>query len=213
MPVNDNKPNQRINKVIIISKCFLHTRAGLCSAWLIMLLLVSCAAHHRDYRNSVDPSTNRSGDIRKDSLSKTVALRQDLAKLNGQVDLIEAGRVAETAVTYADDLVAEYNLVRPPALHNVLVRIGVRDRGLCYHWTEDLMKRLQSLELKTYQLYWGVAYRGSELREHNSVVITAKGQTFEKGVVLDPWRNSGDLFWVPVEKDSYPWKQRPPEEW
>jgi hypothetical protein len=56
----------------------------------------------------------------------------------------------------ADDLIAEYNLVRPAEVHNVLVRIGVKDRGLSYHWTEDLMKRLQSLKLETYQLHWGV---------------------------------------------------------
>jgi hypothetical protein len=75
------------------------------------------------------------------------------------------------------------------------------------------MMQLQTLELQTYQLHWGVAYRGSELREHNSVVITAKGQAFEKGLVLDPWRNSGDLYWTLVGEDNYPWEELPPSEW
>jgi hypothetical protein len=95
----------------------------------------------------------------------------------------------------------------------VLVRIGLKDRGLCHHWTTDLMEQLELLELKTYQLYWGVAHRGSELREHNSVVVAAKGQRFEEGIVLDPWRNSGELHWTPVKNDRYPWKERPRSEW
>ena len=188
-------------------------KSYLAGTFLLLFLIGGCAAHHQNYRNSVDPSMNSSEDIREAYLKKTMALRDDLANLNGQADLTEASHVAETAITYADDLIAEYNLVRPAVFHNVLVRIGAKDRGLCYHWTEDLMKRLQSLKLETYQLYWGVAYRGSELREHNTVIITAKGQAFEQGMVLDPWRNSGDLYWAPVEKDSYPWVELPPEEW
>jgi hypothetical protein len=70
------------------------------------------------------------------------------------------------------------------------------------------MQRLVLLELKNFQLHWGVAHRGSELREHNSVVVTARGQKFEEGIVLDPWRNSGELYWARVKNDRYPWKER-----
>ncbi len=144
---------------------------------------------------------------------KVESLQIDLAGLNQQANLLEAGLVAETAITYSDQLAEEYQLVRPAVLHNVLIRMGLKDRGLCYHWTEDLLKQLQSLDLKTYQFHWGVAHRGSELREHNSVVITAKGQAFEKGMVLDPWRNSGDLYWAIVKSDRYPWQELPPSDW
>jgi hypothetical protein len=144
---------------------------------------------------------------------KVELLRDELAGLNQQADLLEAGQVAQTAVTYSDQLAEEYQLVRPAVLHNVLIRVGLKDRGLCYHWTEDLLKQLQSLHLRTYQLHWGVAHRGSELREHNSVVITARGQAFEKGLVLDPWRNSGDLYWALIKTDRYPWQELPASEW
>ena len=202
-----------VAKPAAIFKQYLCIGVCLVSAFLVLVLFTGCAASHQNYRNSGDPSAVKSEGIREAYLEKVSALRDDLAKLDRQVDLTEAGRVAETAITYADDLIADYDLVRPAAFHNVLVRIGVKDRGLCYHWAEDLMKRLQSLELKTFQLYWGVAYRGSELREHNTVIITARGRAFEHGMVLDPWRNSGDLYWALVEKDSYPWEQRPPSEW
>ncbi|MGD8297526.1 MAG: hypothetical protein PVG67_14095 [Desulfobacterales bacterium] len=140
-------------------------------------------------------------------------LQDDLAALSQQSDQMEARQVAKTAITYANHLAVEYRLVRPAVLHNLLIRVGLKDRGLCYHWTEDLLKRLQTLDLRTYQLHWGVAYRGSDLWEHNSVVITARGQAFEKGIVLDPWRHSGDLYWALIDADQYPWKKLPPSDW
>ena len=144
---------------------------------------------------------------------KVESLQVELAALNQQANLLEARQLAETAITYSNHLAEEYRLVRPAVLHNVLIRVGLKDRGLCYHWTEDLLKQLQSLDLRTYQVHWGVAHRGSELREHNSVVITARGQSFEKGMILDPWRNSGDLYWALIKTDRYPWQELPPSQW
>ncbi|HOC52079.1 MAG TPA: hypothetical protein PKI07_13410, partial [Verrucomicrobiota bacterium] len=42
-------------------------------------------------------------------------------------------------------------------------------------------------------------------REHSSVVLTAPGQPFEQGIVLDAWRRSGRLYWSGVKEDKYPW--------
>jgi hypothetical protein len=147
------------------------------------------------------------------SHEQIATLQNDLSALNGHTDVVEAGEVAQTAIQYSAYLAEEYELVRPPVFHNVLVRMGLKDRGLCHHWTADLMKELQQLELKSFQLYWGVAHRGSELREHNTVVIAARGQEFEDGLVLDPWRNSGELYWISVKDDRYPWRKRPRNEW
>jgi hypothetical protein len=144
---------------------------------------------------------------------KIKQLEQELMGLSATIDKAEARILAETAMRESAVLAEEYQLVRPAVSHNLLVVFGIKDRGLCYHWTEDLMRRLEALDLQSFQLHWGVAYRGSELREHNCVVITANGQSFFKGVVLDPWRNSGNLFWTRVTKDSYPWKVLPPSDW
>jgi len=40
-------------------------------------------------------------------------------------------------------------------------------------------------------------------------VVTAKGQPFEQGIVLDAWRYQGRLFWSPLRKDPehYEWKE------
>ena len=180
---------------------------------LLIFLLAGCSGAQHTYRKPSDHSvtSNRLNDAVYSE--KVDTLQGDLAGLNRQVNMLEARQVAETAITYSSELAAEYDLVRPAILHNVFVRIGLKDRGLCYHWTEDLMEQLKSLNLKTYQLHWAVAYRGSELREHNSVVITARGEAFEKGIVLDPWRNSGDLYWALIKMDKYPWKELPQNEW
>ena len=144
---------------------------------------------------------------------KVEHLEQELAALSQTTDKTEARRVAETALHESAVLAEEYQLIRPAVAHNLMVVLGIKDRGLCYHWTQDLMKRLQALELKSFQLHWGVAHRGSDLREHNCVVITACGQDFFQGIILDPWRNSGRLYWARITKDSYPWKMLPPSDW
>lgn len=145
--------------------------------------------------------------------SKVASLQGHLKGLGKDTDAAEARKVAETAVTYSLRLAEDYRVSSPARWHNLLIQMGFRDRGLCFHWTEDLMKRLQALDLTTYQLHWGVAYKGSDLREHNSVVITALNQPFENGLVLDPWRNSGDLYWAVVSRDRYPWLPLPRDEW
>ncbi len=179
---------------------------------LIVVLLNACAGAHQSGPAASGRDSPAAGPEALAYREKIAALSNDLAALNGHTDSAEAEQLAETAISYSYYLAGEYRLVRPPILHNLLVRIGLRDRGLCYQWTEDLMKRLYLLELKNFQLHWGVAYRGSELREHNTVVVTAPGQPFAEGIVLDPWRNSGELYWSRVKKDSYPWKERLPNE-
>jgi hypothetical protein len=181
----------------------------------LLIVLSGCAKAKVYYPGNGSFNATTSG-IQVDAQiyrEKVNQLEHELVALSETIDKTEAMLVAEAAVRESAVLAEEYQLVRPAVAHNLLVALGLKDRGLCYHWTEDLMKRLQTLDLKSLQLHWGVAYRGSELREHNCVVVTAKEQSFFQGIVLDPWRNSGKLFWAQVNKDSYPWKMLPPSDW
>ena len=180
---------------------------------LIVVLLSACGGAHQGSQSTTANNASPANRETAADRGKIASLQNYLASLNARTDIVEAGRVAQTAIQYSSYLAEKYELVRPAVLHNVLVRIGWKDRGLCHHWTVDLMEQLELLELKTYQLYWGVAHHGSELREHNSVVVAARGQQFEEGIVLDPWRNSGELHWTHVKNDRYPWKERPRSEW
>jgi hypothetical protein len=69
------------------------------------------------------------------------------------------------------------------------------------------LDRLERVGASTLQLHWGIANQDALFRmEHYAVVITAPGQSLKSGIVLDPWRNSGELFWAPVHGDGqYAW--------
>lgn len=133
-------------------------------------------------------------------------LAAELRALGPTVAPAEASLTAETACGYSLQLAREYRVVRPAIFHNVLVNLGIRKRGLCFQWADDLSARLETLHLQTLQIRRGVA-RLDTRREHSSVVLTAVEQPFEQGVVLDAWRHSGRLFWGAVRDDKYPWIQ------
>ena len=105
-------------------------------------------------------------------------------------------------------LAREYAVVRPAWLHNNLVNLGLRDRGLCYHWANDLFARLQTLDLQSLELQLAVANMDRR-REHNAIVVTARGRPLSEGIVLDAWRRSGRLWWGYATTDKYHWQPLP----
>ena len=120
----------------------------------------------------------------------------------------EAELVARTAVQTALDLREAYDVTLPHWGHNVAVATGLAPRGKCCHWARDLMDALEALNVRDYDLTWGVAYHQGPF-EHSSVVVTRVGQPFETGILLDGWRHAGFLYWRPVTRDSWPWKPHP----
>jgi len=119
----------------------------------------------------------------------------------------EARFVAREAVLYPKVLANRYKLMSPPLFHNVLVNYGKRPRGLCYQWTYDMGKQINR-PMKSLQFFHAVAFRKNYWKEHSTLVVAAKGKGVPDGIVLDPWRNSGDLFWSRVKDDKkYPWVQ------
>lgn len=136
--------------------------------------------------------------------AEVLSLRDALTSLSPTVRTEEAEEVAECAYQYPTILAEKYRVVRPALLHNFLVNSGYKNRGLCYEWAEDLLAQMQAFDLQSLELRWGIA-RANTAREHNSIVVTARGQPFEQGIVMDPWRRSGRLVWAPVATDKYPW--------
>ncbi len=128
-----------------------------------------------------------------------------LIGLSPKVEEREAQLLAYEAILYPRELALQYKLVSPPLLHNSLINIGLKERGLCYEWSEDMMAHLKARGYQSFDLRWGVANKGL-MDEHNSVVVVAKGEPFESGVLLDPWRNSGELYFAKLHEDSeYKW--------
>jgi hypothetical protein len=139
----------------------------------------------------------------KDS-AKAEKLANQLAGLSRRVDPNEAKLLAECAYATVARLRPEYNMFGTPIFNNFLVYHGWRKRGYCYHWTEDLLLALDKLKLKTLELHWADAYRDT-WQENNCLVVTAIGQPFERGMILECWRHFGHLRWnlVPSDQDPY----------
>ncbi len=128
-------------------------------------------------------------------------LSKALAGLASNVDPAEAALLSVTAHTKARSLAREYRVVLNPEFTVFLVNIGMRKRGWCGHWAQDIGARLKELKLKTLVLHWGVAYDHTS-SENNCLVVTARNQPFQDGIILDGWRRAGRLFWCPVIKDD-----------
>jgi len=127
-------------------------------------------------------------------------LRDALVALAPDVDPGEAELLSVTAHTTSRNLAREYGLVWTPIFQNLLIHMGKRQRGYCGHYTRDIGERLKELKLKTLVLHWGEAFPGTT-DESNCLVVTARNQLFQDGIVLDGWRWAGRLFWSPLKKD------------
>jgi hypothetical protein len=128
-------------------------------------------------------------------------LRDALVALAPDVDPGEADLVSVTTHTLSRSLAREYGVVWNADFQNLLIHLGVRQRGYCGHYTRDIGERLKELRLKTLVLHWGSAFPGAE-RENNCLVVTARNQPFEEGIIMDAWRHSGKLFWSALKEDT-----------
>jgi hypothetical protein len=116
------------------------------------------------------------------------------------VDPHEAELLSVTAHNLSRQLAREYGVTGDPAVHNFLINVGARKRGICADYTRDIGARLREFHFKTLVLHWGAAY-AKESDENNALVVTARNQPFLDGIVLDGWRRGGRLFWCAVKND------------
>ena len=163
--------------------------------FLALWLLVTACSHIS--LNSTDSS------YKVDEFSKAIE------SLSANIDENEAMQTSQLLMETTTQLVAEYEMTSPALYHNMLVNMGLRKRGLCCHWAEDLHAKLRELSISTLKFDWLVARLGSHLREHNTVVIYPVNSTWQNGLIFDPWRKAGVPFWTRVKGDKYPWKVHP----
>jgi hypothetical protein len=137
-------------------------------------------------------------------VAKAEELASQLTRLSRKVDPNEAKLLSECAYATVARLRQEYQPFGTPIFNNFLVYHGWKKRGYCYQWSEDLLLALDKLNLKTLELHWGDTYRDT-WRENNCLVVTAKGQAFDRGMILECWRHFGHLRWnlVPSDQDPY----------
>ena len=139
------------------------------------------------------------------------SLRRRIAALSPSVSPDDARRVVYTAYMTGVELRRQWRVVWLPGVQNLLVNIGARKGGLCFQWATELLVRLDALKLQTLELHWAESGPNTGA-EHNVIVVTAKGQPFGEGILLDLWRYSGALVWTHVDMDpDYRWMENKSE--
>ena len=120
----------------------------------------------------------------------------------------EADRAARIAFSYTRDLAIAYEITDSPLVHNTKVNMGLKPRGLCWHWAEDMERRLDAEGFQTLDMHRAIANADNSFRiDHSTAIIARKGDGFRQGVVLDPWRKGGILTYVPTLEDrEYHWE-------
>lgn len=136
-------------------------------------------------------------------------LTQAILSLDSQVDPVEAQRAASIAYSYSQQLAKEWNVTDPAIIHNAKVINGFRERGLCNDWAEAMTARLRQENFRTLDLHWATSPPTAFRIIHHSALISANGDSMYDGIILDPWRASGALTWVPTQEDTrYNWRPR-----
>ena len=139
------------------------------------------------------------------------SLRTQIAALSPTVSPEEARQVAYTAYMTGRELHREWRVAWLPGIQNFLVNIGKRKGGLCFQWATELLVRLDALKPQTLELHWAESGPNTNA-EHNVIVVTARGQPFGEGILLDLWRYSGTLVWTHVGTDpDYRWAENKSE--
>lgn len=139
-----------------------------------------------------------------------VGLEAALLALGPDVDPAEAARAARMAYAVSDELRREYQITDAPLVHNAKVNVGLKERGLCYHWARDIQTRMTHARYASLQFNRLVANADNPfLLEHSTAVVFARGDSWKNGIILDPWRTGGFLHWDHVREDTkYNWKLR-----
>lgn len=163
--------------------------------WILPILsLAACAAQPPQEASVVD---------RREVTELSLAILE----LGEGIDPEEAERAARIAIGHARQLAQEYQVSDPPLIHNAKVHMGLRPRGLCYHWAEDMEARLLQENFRTLELHRAISPERLFRLEHSTAIISRKGDSLFDGVILDPWRAGGELFWAPVLADTdYDWR-------
>jgi hypothetical protein len=139
--------------------------------------------------------------------AEDTALRARLVALSPSVNPDEARRVTYIAYTTGRELAREWRMVPSPTVQSFLINIGLRKAGYCFQFATELLLRLDAQKLQTLELHWAESDAGTDT-EHNVIAVTARGQPFAQGIMLDNWRHAGHLLWGPLNGDpDHTWQE------
>lgn len=143
-----------------------------------------------------------------------VAERDELARalllLGPGVEEAEARQLAVIAYAYPRELARGYGR----RLSGLAARRGValdfKTPALCRDWAERFETRLRQERFRTLEVQLVISpARVIAPVEHSAVVATVPGQPVQSGILLDPCRHEGALYWIPAGEDGFfDWRPR-----
>jgi len=135
-------------------------------------------------------------------------LTLQISTLSDNINKKEAYSLAYNAIYYSKYLAEKYEVVKPAIFHNFLINFNIKNRGLCYHYANDLLRFLKMQKYKSFKLIKIVSNPG-EYFEHTSIAVTTDENRFDESIILDPWRDAGELYFSKIKDDNrYKWQIR-----
>jgi len=140
---------------------------------------------------------------------KVKILAQKLEKLNPHASSFESYRLSFSIYQKTTQLNRKFKRTTTPKIHNFLVNIGLKEKGLCYDFSDALYSYLKKQNYPHFRFHFVVSNRGEYLFEHNALVISCPQKKILEGLLIDAWRDSHHLYVVEIEKDKgYRWVHR-----
>jgi len=159
---------------------------------LLPLFFVACT--------NTPPSTSQN---RGEALSKL------LRSLDKSIPSKEAQLLSDEIFRETHALRKKFKPVSEPHFNNFLINVGVKDKGLCYQWSDALYLFFSKKQSAHFEFHLLVSHKGEYFYEHNVLVVVAKGKNILDGVIIDPWRDPEQLYFSKVREDKkYQWKHR-----
>ena len=142
----------------------------------------------------------------KESL-KTMYLKGATQSVDENVLNEESLRLSIGLMDEIGRLKQKYKSFSIPIVHNMLIDVGIKKRGACKHWAEDLLDYMRPISRQFFSITWGEA-NPKKFNEHNVAVIYPNYSEFADGLIIDPWRTSGKPYWITVKDDHhYKWQK------
>ena len=160
---------------------------------IVLVFFNGCAIRYKNVSSSYQDK-----DVQK--------LYKEISSLSNTISKDEALDIALFSTSYTKKLANSYHLVGGPYFQNFLINIGLKKRGYCYNYADDLAAALSHRGYQTVSIY-RAAHKIHTIFEHNCVVITPKERD-DIGVILDGWRDAGKLYFDYMSRDrkNYNWK-------
>ncbi len=143
------------------------------------------------------------------SQSSVVQLAEELQSLRRDIPASEAMQLSEELFFEIKKLRQKFKPLSEPHFNNFMINVGLKKEGLCYEWSDALYVHFINTDYLHFTFHLLVSDQGKYFSEHNVLVVAARGKNVLDGVIIDPWREPGSVYFVKVKNDhGYTWKHR-----